>query len=64
MPEPTEFWPLTAIALESQAVMRAAGLQPTVTDLLACARLVWLAEQRERELQFAASERGEQRTVN
>jgi hypothetical protein len=62
MPEPTEFWPLTAIALESQAVMRAAGLQPTVTDLLACARLVWLAEMR--ELDFVASVRGEQPTVN
>jgi hypothetical protein len=55
---------LTGIALELRAVMEAAGLEPSFSDLAGFARLVWLAEQRQHELQFVASERGEQPTVN
>jgi hypothetical protein len=55
---------LTGIALELRAVMEAAGLKPSFSDLAGSTRLVWLAQQRQHELQFAERVRGEQPTVN
>ena len=54
----------TAIALELRAVMEAAGLKPSFSDLAGFTRLVWIAEQRQHELEFVDRVRGEQPIVN
>jgi hypothetical protein len=53
-----------AIVLEARSHLANAGISAATAELLGFARLVWLAEQRERELEFVDRVRGEQPTVN